>query len=128
MRRCCRNEDGFTLIELLVVIIILGILAAIIIFAVGTFTSDSQDAACVADYKTLTHAEEARLAHDGTYAEEADLVSQNYVLEASDLYDIDLGPGGVTYTVIAQSDPVKTKAKGKGKAKGGGGGGTGPCV
>ena len=129
MRRSCRSEQGFTLIELLIVIIILGILAAIIIFAVGNFKSDTEDTACATEYQTLVHAEEAHLAKSTVYASESGLVSEGYVHEESDLYDIDLGSGGATYTVYAQSDPVKVKAKGKGKAKGGGsGGGTGQCI
>ena len=36
-----RNEEGFTLIELLIVIIVLGILAAIVVFAVGSTKSDA---------------------------------------------------------------------------------------
>ena len=47
-------EMGFTLIELLIVIAVLGILAGIVLFAVGRATSDSQASACAADRKTLT--------------------------------------------------------------------------
>jgi general secretion pathway protein G len=39
-----RASAGFTLIELLIVIVILGILAAIAIFAVGKFQSDAKTA------------------------------------------------------------------------------------
>jgi prepilin-type N-terminal cleavage/methylation domain-containing protein len=47
------DEGGFTLIELLIVVLILGILAAIVAFAVGAFTSTSAVAACNTDAKTV---------------------------------------------------------------------------
>ena len=37
-----RHEEGFTLIELMIVMVVLGILAGIVLFAVGTFQSDAQ--------------------------------------------------------------------------------------
>ena len=53
------GEEGFTLIELLVVIIILGILAAVVVFAVGGIGSKGQNEACKIDTRTLRTAEEA---------------------------------------------------------------------
>ena len=53
------DEGGFTLIELLVVIIILGILAAVVVFAVGGVGDKGQSASCVIDARTLRTAEEA---------------------------------------------------------------------
>jgi prepilin-type N-terminal cleavage/methylation domain-containing protein len=51
-----QEEGGFTLIELLIVVLILGILAAIVAFAVGAFTSSSAVAACNTDAKTVESA------------------------------------------------------------------------
>jgi general secretion pathway protein G len=53
IRMARENEGGFTLIELLIVIIILGILAAIVLFGLGTFRSDSKTSACKADRRNL---------------------------------------------------------------------------
>src|SRR3954452_16083225 len=61
------REEGFTLIELLIVIIILGILAAIVVFAVGNSSSDAKKNACGADKKTVETAAEAYKAKHGSY-------------------------------------------------------------
>jgi|HubBroStandDraft_3_1064219.scaffolds.fasta_scaffold65750_2 prepilin-type N-terminal cleavage/methylation domain-containing protein len=47
------DDSGFTLIELLIVIVVLGILAAIVVFALGSVTGKSVVAACNADAKTI---------------------------------------------------------------------------
>ena len=45
-------ESGFTLIELLIVIVVLGILAATVIFALSGVTGQSAQAACNSDGKS----------------------------------------------------------------------------
>jgi prepilin-type N-terminal cleavage/methylation domain-containing protein len=65
--RQMRQEEGFTLIELLIVIIILAILAAIVIFAVGQFASKGRQKACKTDYRSVETAEEAYKADKGSY-------------------------------------------------------------
>ena len=52
-RRDAGEIDGFTLIELLIVIVVLGILAAIVIFALGGITGKSTLAACQANGATI---------------------------------------------------------------------------
>src|SRR5947208_13766764 len=62
IREARKNESGFTLIELLIVIIVLGVLAAIVLFATGTFNSDSVAASCKTAGKNVDTAEKAYFA------------------------------------------------------------------
>ena len=50
------TNAGFTLIELLIVIVVLGILAGVVIFALGGVTGKSAIAACQADGATVSTA------------------------------------------------------------------------
>jgi prepilin-type N-terminal cleavage/methylation domain-containing protein len=69
IREIKNNESGFTLIELLIVIVILGVLAAVVVFAVGAFNKNGLQAACQTDFKTVEIADEAYYAqHNSTYA------------------------------------------------------------
>jgi type II secretion system protein G len=65
------DEGGFTLIELLIVIVILGILAAIVVFAVQNLTGQSAQAGCQAQFKTVETAMEAYKAQVGSYPTQA---------------------------------------------------------
>ena len=83
VRQVRKAEGGFTLIELLIVIVVLGILAGIVVFGVGTFRSDATAAACKADAKTVEVAAEAWNAKNGGYpASIAVLVTDKYMKAA----------------------------------------------
>jgi prepilin-type N-terminal cleavage/methylation domain-containing protein len=69
------REDGFTLTELLIVIVVLGILAGIVVFAVNQFSDDSNLTACKADKKTVEIAVEAYKGQKGTIPSMADLAN-----------------------------------------------------
>lgn len=98
LRAARQNESGFTLIELLIVIVILGVLAGVVVFAVQAFNNDGVTAACQADKKNVEVASEAFYAKTGGYpADVGALVTAKYLKEAptSTKYTVALGAGGV---------------------------------
>ncbi|KRC56963.1 MULTISPECIES: prepilin-type N-terminal cleavage/methylation domain-containing protein [unclassified Nocardioides] len=67
-----RDQRGFTLIELLIVIIILGILAAIVVFSVRGITDKGDESACKIEFRTVNTAIEAYYAENGSEAADLD--------------------------------------------------------
>lgn len=105
-------EGGFTLIELLVVVIILGILAAVVVFSVGGVGTTGQESACKIDTKTVKTAEAAAFAKareasgKGEYITEDQLVADDLLSDTSSLHNITLTPvttpqvTGTAYAVV----------------------------
>ena len=58
-------EQGFTLVELLIVIVIMGILAGIVVFAVGNLTRSANQNACKTEADTFETAIQAYKARAG---------------------------------------------------------------
>src|SRR3954447_2251622 len=105
LRAARKSESGFTLIELLIVIVILGVLAGIVVFAVSAFTNDGELVACRADTKNVEVATEAYRAKTGLWptdiggAGATTLVGAGYLKEA---------PNSTEYTIALSSTGVVT--------------------
>ena len=92
------TDDGFTLIELLIVIVILGVLATVVVFAVGGIGVRAEESACAAEARNLINATSAYIALNNTSsipdaggAEgfEQTLVNAGLLRSTAEMYDID---------------------------------------
>jgi general secretion pathway protein G len=101
LRRARRDDRGFTLIELLIVIVILGVLAGIVVFAVGDFTNRGKAAACQADLKNVETAVEAYKTKEGHYPADLNALKPDYLREV---------PTGETITFDATSGQITSDA------------------
>ena len=98
-----QRDGGFTLIELLIVIVILGILAAIVVFSVAAVTDRGEESACKTDEKALEVAVEAYYSREGVYPSSQADISPDFLRDESELYDV--GPGGAVTPITGSGCP-----------------------
>jgi prepilin-type N-terminal cleavage/methylation domain-containing protein len=67
LRQVRESDGGFTLIELLLVIIILGVLAAVVVFSVAGISDRGNASACKATRANVSAAAESFFAKHGAY-------------------------------------------------------------
>jgi prepilin-type N-terminal cleavage/methylation domain-containing protein len=96
-----KQDEGFTLIELLVVIVILGILAAVVVFAVGGITDRGAESACEATAKSVETASEAYYAQNTAYAANLGDLDPQFVR-----LDTDIWAGGVANTLTTDGGTI----------------------
>ena len=94
-----RSSGGFTLIELLIVVVILGVLATVVVFAVRGIVDQGEDSSAAGDERTLVTAEESYYARYNTYGRETDLVAGGFLRTVSELHDVTLTSDAGSYTI-----------------------------
>jgi general secretion pathway protein G len=72
-----RDEHGYTLIELLIVVIVLAILAAIVVFALGSTRADALHSECATSEKSVEWAAEAIHTRIGAYPQGTFVAASN---------------------------------------------------
>ena len=91
-------QRGFTLIELLVVIVILGVLAAVVVFAVGGITDKGKASSCTIEVRTVNTALQAFNAKSQTNAYPTGTVLEMFTaLKGAGLLQADK-PGASNFT------------------------------
>ncbi len=93
--------SGFALVELLIVIVILGILAGIVVFAVQNLTSSTAHASCGSDFKTVQTAVEAYKAQMGSYPDGGGVTDSDPATPPS--LTVGVPPGGTNATAVLLS-------------------------
>ena len=102
-----RRDGGFTLIELMIVIVVLGLVAATVLFAAGGLSDRGTRSVCAANLKQVETAEAAYFSQFESYTTIPDLVNRRLLRQAPVSSDysiaVDLATGDVTSTPACSS-------------------------
>jgi prepilin-type N-terminal cleavage/methylation domain-containing protein len=101
-----RRNQGFTLVEVLIVIVILGILATAVVFAVTGIADRGQTSVCASDHATLAGAEEALNAEKGVYGTMAEMVAAGRLHGPSSVFSVTVNGAGDSYTLTGVGECV----------------------
>lgn len=98
------GEGGFTLVELLIVIVILGVLAAIVVFSVSGVTDKGAKSSCSSNVKAIDVAAESSYAQGKTATTLGALVTNGFLhadsnFTASSGTSVDIGTTPNKYTI-----------------------------
>lgn len=88
------TAKGFTLVELLVVIVILGILAAVVVFSVSGIQNNAQANACKTEKRTLDTAVEAYYAKEGGWPGSVGALETAGLVRPGTISNHSVGSGG----------------------------------
>jgi prepilin-type N-terminal cleavage/methylation domain-containing protein len=92
------SSDGFSAVETLVTLVILGLLAAVVLFAIWGSGERSSAGACAADASIITTAENAAQARTGAYLSVPALQSAGLLPAAPRHHTVQVT--GSTYTLV----------------------------
>ncbi|WP_099362067.1 type II secretion system protein [Fredinandcohnia onubensis] len=107
-----KNQKGLTLIELLAVIVILGIIAAIAVPAIGNVINNSRDNAALADAQQIIEGAKLYVASEGISSGTATITSANltdYVEKAGTFTSVKFTNG--VYSIVGHTDANKVLGK-----------------
>lgn len=96
------DDDGFTLIEMLIVLLVLGILAAVVVIALGTFRGDTATSACRGDGRNVSTAAVAYQAQHHSFPGGATSADRLQTL-VDDGY-LDQLPDDKNYTIVLDTN------------------------
>ena len=101
------SDGGFTLIELMIVIVVLGLVAATVLFAASGVSDRGTASVCESNLKQLETAEAAYYSQFASYTTIPELVERRLLRQAPSSSDysfaVDLATGDVTSTPACSS-------------------------
>lgn len=100
-------EKGFTRVELLVVIVILGILAGVVVFAISGISDKDSTSACKAEARTVERALESYNDQFGAYPTGTTGLIPRFLESAPENVDVSGGGGTVRPTLKWIAGPSK---------------------